>query len=75
MMPMAKRLLETLDQASFQYTEAEIVADYEEIQRMADRRRRGYRQRAGHGFRLKKGVGDVGKGSPGRRCWGRWTGV
>src|SRR5699024_2415835 len=36
MMPMAKRLLETLDQASFQYTEAEIVADYEEIQRMAD---------------------------------------
>lgn len=36
MMPMAKRLLETLDGASFGYTEEEILADYQEVQAMAD---------------------------------------
>lgn len=36
MMPMAKRLLETLDRASFGYTEEEILADCQEVQAMAD---------------------------------------
>ena len=62
MMPMAKRLLETLDQASFQYTEAEIVADYEEIQRMADGDEGDTGKEPATASALKNGVGDVAKG-------------
>ncbi len=65
MMPMAKRLLETLDQASFQYTEAEIVADYEEIQRMADGDEGDTGKEPATASALKKGVGDVARVSRG----------
>lgn len=36
MLPMARRLVESLDQANFSYTEAEIMNDYQEIQEMAE---------------------------------------
>lgn len=36
MLPMARRLMESLDQANFSYTEAEIMSDYQEIQEMAE---------------------------------------
>lgn len=36
MLPMAKRLAVTLDKANFDYTEAEILTDYDEIHEMAD---------------------------------------
>lgn len=36
MMPMAKKLAETLDQASFGYTEEEVLADYQKVQAMAN---------------------------------------
>lgn len=36
MLPMAKRLASSLDKANFEYSEEEILTDYEEIQSMAD---------------------------------------
>ena len=36
MLPMAKRLASSLDKANFDYSENEILADYEEVRNMAD---------------------------------------
>lgn len=36
MLPMAKRLTASLDKANFDYTEAEILNDYEEVQQMGE---------------------------------------
>lgn len=36
MLPMAKRLAESLDKANFDYTEAEVLSDYDEVQNMGD---------------------------------------
>ena len=36
MLPMAKRLASSLDKANFEYSEEEVLTDYEEIQNMAD---------------------------------------
>lgn len=36
MHPMAKRLAVALDKASFDYTEADVIKDYEEVQKMAE---------------------------------------
>ena len=36
MHPMAKRLAIALDQATFDYTEADVIKDYEEVQKMAE---------------------------------------
>lgn len=36
MLPMAKSLAESLDKANFDYTEAEVLSDYEEVQNMGN---------------------------------------
>lgn len=38
MLPMAKRLTASLDKANFDYTEAEVLNDYEEVQQMGRKR-------------------------------------
>ena len=61
MLPMAKRLLETLDKASFQYTEAEVIADYETVEHMAKEEPQASEKKEMPEV-LKQGVEEVSKG-------------
>lgn len=58
MLPMAKRLAESLDKANFDYTEAEVLSDYEEVQNMGnldisdeDTKKVSVKDRAANGIR------------------------
>ena len=67
MLPMAKRLALSLDKANFDYTEEEIVADYQAMQSVTDEddqaeieERSSIKDRAAKGMQdLKSGLGSV----------------
>ena len=60
MLPMARRLAEALDKACFDYTEAEILEDYQEMQAIEPEAKVSLKNRASSGIRhLGDGIGGI----------------
>lgn len=63
MLPMAKRLANALDKANFDYTETEILNDYEELQKIADdEETAGVTEKPSMKERTAKGIKTLGGG-------------
>lgn len=73
MLPMARRLMESLDQANFNYTEAEIMSDYQEIQEMAEDGSPEQKEKTSAKQRGIRGVKNLGEGLSGVFVKGKKT--
>lgn len=62
MLPMAKRLAAALDKANFNYSEAEILIDYEEVREIANSTSDNVKEKNAVKARATKGIKNLGDG-------------
>lgn len=73
MLPMAKRLAASLDKANFDYTEAEVLQDYEELEEMSKEPSPANAEKNSVKDRAVKGVKHFGEGISGIFTKGKKT--